>query len=247
MAEQVDHILVVDDDAEVRQLLSDYLSRNGYRTSVAADAHAMRQVLRKTRIDLLTLDLMLPDEDGLSICRNLRGNNTYIGAGDFPVIILTARGDAADRILGLEMGADDYLAKPFEPRELLARIKGVLRRVRALPPEECPAARAGRIRFDLWTLDNTGRHLESANGLVTPLTGAEYRLLGVFLEHPLRVLSRDQIIELLRAREGLPYDRGIDMTISRLRRRLGDDARSPRLLKTVWGIGYILAAEVTHE
>jgi two-component system OmpR family response regulator len=233
-----EHILIVDDDAEIRALLRDYLSRNGLRADAVADGRAMRDALAANRYDLVILDLMLPGEDGLTLCRDLRARSSL------PVIMLTARGEETDRIVGLEMGADDYVAKPFSPRELLARIKAVLRRTRNLPE----ALRdAKRLRFAGWTLDVPARQLTAADGVVVPLSNGEYRLLRVFLEHPHRVLSRDQLLDLTRGREAGPFDRAIDVQVGRLRKRLRDTAQEPTLIKTVRGEGYVLAAAVEAE
>ena len=232
-----DHILVVDDDAEIRTLLRDYLQKQGYRVSTAANGREMRAAMSPARPDLVILDLMLPGEDGLSLCRDLRATS------DLPVIMLTARGDEADRIVGLEMGADDYLPKPFSPRELLARIKSVLRRARALPdnlkPDEATA-----FRFAGWTLDVATRDLTSPAGVSVALSGTEFRLLRVLLDHPNRVLTRDQLVDFMMSRDASPFDRAIDVQVSRLRHRLGDDAREPALIKTVRSHGYVLAADV---
>jgi two-component system OmpR family response regulator len=236
-----DHILIVDDDAEIRSLLSKYLLKNGLRTTAVADGRAMWQALDAGRIDLIVLDLMLPGEDGLTLCRNLRAK-----ASDIPVIMLTARGEETDRIVGLEMGADDYLAKPFSARELLARIKAILRRARSLPQNLRPDE-TRHLRFSHWVLDTVQRQLVSASGVVTPLSGAEYRLLRIFLSHPNRVLNRDQLVDLTQGKEADPLDRSIDVQVSRLRHRLGDDSREPRLIKTVRGEGYVLAVAVTAE
>ena len=232
-----DHVLVVDDDAEIRALLSEYLNRNGYRVSAVADGRAMWAALETKKPDIVVLDLMLPGDDGLTLCRDLRARSTL------PVIMLTARGDETDRIVGLEMGADDYVAKPFNPRELLARIKSVLRRSRTLPGDRM-LDDAKTLRFARWTLDVAARHLVSPQGVVVPLSGVEYRLLRVFLAHPNRVLTRDQLIDLMMSRDAVPFDRAIDVQVSRLRHRLQDDARQPVLIKTVRGEGYVLAAEV---
>ncbi len=234
------HILVVDDDRDIRTLLAEYLDGNGFRTFTASSGSEMRKVLDETRIDLVVLDLTLPGEDGLTLCRNLRAQSSL------PVIMLTARSEPLDRILGLEMGADDYLAKPFEPRELFARIRSVLRRTNALPPNMM-SAEARAMVFDAWRLDLLARHLVTAEGTVVALSGAEFRLLKVFLEHPNRVLNRDQLLELTHGREADPFDRSVDIQISRLRQKLGDDARTPRILKTVRNEGYVLAAVVTID
>jgi two-component system OmpR family response regulator len=237
----LDHILIVDDDAEIRSLLSQYLIKNGLRVTAVADGRAMWQALEAGRIDLIVLDLMLPGEDGLTLCRDLRARSS-----DIPVIMLTARGEETDRIVGLEMGADDYLAKPFSARELLARIKAILRRARSLP-ENLQPDDARNIRFGDWLLDTVQRQLVSAAGVVTPLSGAEYRLLRIFLSHPNRVLNRDQLVDLTQGKEADPLDRSIDVQVSRLRQRLGDDSREPRLIKTVRGEGYVLAVIVSAE
>ncbi|MEZ5447203.1 MAG: response regulator [Gammaproteobacteria bacterium] len=233
-------ILIVDDDREIRTLLAEYLDGNGFRTLTAADGAAMRRSLETARVDLVVLDLTLPGEDGLTLCRDLRAQS------NLPVIMLTARGSPVDRILGLEMGADDYIAKPFEPRELLARIRSVLRRTRALPPNlEAPEAK--RMRFGGWTLELDTRQLVSPDAVVVALSGAEFRLLKVFLDHPNRVLSRDQLLNLTRGREAEPFDRSVDLLVSRVRQKLDEDARSPRIIKTVRSEGYVLSLPVTVE
>ena len=238
--ETADHILIVDDDAEIRSLLGTYLRKNGLRVTTVGDGKGMSQALEAGRVDLIVLDLMLPGEDGLTLCRNLRAGS------DIPIIMLTARGEETDRIVGLEMGADDYLPKPFSARELLARIKVVLRRARSLP-ENLRPEEARHIRFAGWSLDTAHRHLVSADGVVVPLGGAEYRLLRIFLSHPNRVLNRDQLVDLTQGKEADPLDRSIDVQVSRLRHRLGDDPRDPRLIKTVRGEGYVLSVPVVGE
>ncbi len=237
MNNPADHILVVDDDPEIRRLLKQYLEKNGCQVTAVAEGSGMWMTLANTRVDLVVLDLMLPGVDGLDLCRDLRARSKI------PVIMLTARGDEMDRVLGLEMGADDYLAKPFSARELLARIKVVLRRVRDLPldPLESPE----RLAFEGWTLDSRTQHLTAPDGLVVPLSQAEYRLLQTLLTHPNRALTRDQLLDLTQGREARPFDRSIDVLIGRLRKHLGDDAREPELIKTVRGRGYLLAARVT--
>ena len=232
-----DHVLIVDDDAEIRTLLSEYLQRNGYRASVAADGKAMWSALERTTPDLIVLDVMMPGDDGLTLCRDLRARSSV------PVIMLTARGEETDRIVGLEVGADDYLPKPFNPRELLARINSVLRRTRALPENLRPED-VKTIRFAGWTLDARARHLVSPTQVVVPLSGVEFKLLRVFLSHPNKVLTRDQLIDLMMSRDAGPFDRAIDVQVSRLRQRLGEDAREPSLIKTIRGAGYVLAAQV---
>ncbi len=232
-----DHILIVDDDADIRSLLGTYLQKNGMRATTAADGRAMWQALERGRFDLIVLDLMLPGDDGLVLCRNLRAKS------DIPIIMLTARGEETDRIVGLEMGADDYLPKPFSARELLARIKSTLRRARSLP-ENLRADELRHLEFAGWTLDTAHRHLVSPDGVVSPLGGAEFRLLRIFLNHPNRVLNRDQLVDLTQGREAEALDRSIDVQVSRLRQRLGDDPRDPQLIKTVRGEGYVLAVPV---
>jgi two-component system OmpR family response regulator len=235
-----DHILVVDDDAEIRSLLGDYLRKNGYKATAVADGRAMWTALSRGKVDLIVLDLMLPGEDGLSLCRRLRADS------DPPVIMLTARGEETDRIVGLEMGADDYLAKPFNPRELLARIKSVLRRTRSLP-RNLRADGARAMTFAGWRFDTITRQLLSADGVVTSLSGAEVQLLRIFLDHPNHVLTRDQLMVLSKGRESEPFDRSIDLRVSRLRHHLGDDPADPRIIKTVRGEGYVLAVPVEVE
>jgi two-component system OmpR family response regulator len=229
------HILVVDDDAEIRSLVAEYLTLHGYRVSTARDGKQMRSALEADRPDLVVLDLMLPGEDGLTLCRDLRSKSSL------PVIMLTARREEIDRIIGIEMGADDYLGKPFNPRELLARIKSILRRARALPVSQGDAKRLG---FAGWTLDCTARHLIDPQGVILPLSGAQYRLLAIFLNHPNRVLDRDRLVDLTLGREATPFDRSIDVQVSRLRQVLRDNGREPRIIKTVRNGGYVLAAAV---
>jgi len=240
-----DHILVVDDDREIRNLLAEYLEKQGLRCTAVSDGRQMRAALEKGRFDLVVLDLMLPGEDGLTLCRNLRATPAF---ANLPVLMLTARREDMDRILGLEMGADDYLTKPFVPRELLARISAILRRSRALPHNlgESAAPLARQVDFAGWRLDTAARHLVDAEGVFVSLSGAEYRLLTVFLAHPQRVLNRDQLLELTQGREAEPFDRSIDLLVSRLRQRLREDAREPRIIKTQRGEGYVLAAAVTE-
>ena len=238
--EQTSTILIVDDDRDIRSLLADYLEANGYRAHSAADGNAMWKQLEEARPDLIVLDLNLPGDDGLSLCRKLRATSSL------PVIMLTARNEPLDRILGLEMGADDYLPKPFEPRELLARIRSVLRRSHAMP-SNAGSDKVQQMRFSNWTLDLTARHLVNPDGIVIMLSGAEFRLLKVFLEHPNRVLNRDQLLNLTQGRDADPFDRSIDIQISRLRQKLGEDARVPQIIKTVRNGGYVLAGAVSVE
>lgn len=235
--DKTDCILIVDDDPEIRRLLVDYLARNGLEAIAARDGREMWQQFDRHAIDLVVLDLMLPDTDGLTLCRDLRAKSNT------PVLMLTARGEETDRIVGIEMGADDYLVKPFNPRELLARIKSILRRTRALPPNLRPES-ARCLNFAGWCLDTAARLLVAPDGVATPLSGGEYRLLRILLDHPNRVLNRDQLTEMIHGREAEAYDRAIDVQVSRLRQRLRDDSREPELIKTVRGEGYVLAATV---
>ena len=233
--ERQDHVLVVDDDAEMRELLAEYLGASGFRVSLASNARDMRRTMQAELPDVVMLDLMLPDEDGLSLCRELRARSRL------PVIMLSARSADVDRIVGIEMGADDYLGKPFNPRELLARLKALLRRSRALGD---PQAGPQRVRFAGWTLDLAARHLVDPEGVVVALSGGEFRLLAVFVEHANRVLDRNLLMDLALGREATPFDRSIDVQVSRLRQRLRDDGREPRIIKTVRNSGYVLAAAV---
>lgn len=228
-------ILIVDDDADIRSLLADYLGEQGWLISTAQDGLSMRQILDTTPIDLIVLDLTMPGDDGLTLCRDLRARSAI------PVIMLTARSAPLDRILGLEMGADDYLCKPFEPRELLVRIRNVLRRNHSGANE---IATATKWQFADWTLDENTRQLQNSAGLLVVLSGGEFRLLKALLERPNRPLNRDQLLSLTQGRETDPLDRSIDLHISRLRQKLGDDARSPKLIKTLRNEGYLLAANV---
>ncbi len=230
------HILVVDDDREIRELLARFLTRHGLRVSTARDGVDMMKALDGSAVDLVVLDLMLPGEDGLSLCRRLRAGSTL------PVIMLTAMGEDTDRIVGLEMGADDYLPKPFNPRELLARIKAVLRRMQAAPAAESPAG--DTMRFDGWTMELGARRLLSPDGTEVELSTGEYELLLAFITHPRRVLSRDLLLDLARGRSAAPFDRSIDIQVMRLRRKIESDPKEPRLIKTVRGGGYVFAAEV---
>ncbi len=232
------HILVVDDNREIRDLLAKYLTKMGLRVSVAAEGRAMRQVLAAAAIDLVILDLMLPGESGLELGRTL-------GDHGIPFIMLTAVTEETDRIIGLEMGADDYVCKPFSPRELFARIKVVLRRASFGNPRGKRLA-GKRLQFDKWTFDLTRRDLTGADGVSLALSSAEFRLLEVLVEHPGQTLNRDQLLDLTVGRAAAPFDRSIDNAISRLRKRLEDDPKEPRIIKTVWGEGYSLAVPVTE-
>jgi two-component system OmpR family response regulator len=232
------HILIVDDHREIRELVSRALAKEGFRVSAAADGRAMRQALVDGRIDLILLDLMLPGEDGLSLCRSLRSQSSI------PIIMLTAKGDEVDRVIGLEMGADDYLPKPFGSRELVARIRAVLRRNRGNAAAPDPAEQPKHYRFDRWCLDTGRRELIRDDGTVVPLSTGEYDLLIVFVERPQRVLSRDQLLDLARGRTATALDRSIDTQVSRLRRKLEEDPAGPSIIKTVWGGGYTFTPAV---
>jgi two-component system OmpR family response regulator len=230
------HLLIVDDDKELCTLLSKFLSRHGYRVSVAHNGSEMASILEASRVNLVILDLMMPGKDGLVLCRELRANSTL------PIIMLTAMGDEVDRIIGLEMGADDYLPKVANPRELLARVRAVLRRAGA--PEGASADHKRILEFAGWRLDVTHRQLYSAKDALVPLRAGEFDLLLAFAERPQRVLSRDQLLDLSRGRSANVFDRSIDVQISRLRRKIEPDPKEPTLIKTVRNGGYILAANV---
>jgi DNA-binding response OmpR family regulator len=243
--EHTDHVMIVDDDREIRELAGNFLRKNGLEVSFAADGRQMWSQLEKSSVDLIVLDIMMPGDDGLVLCRELRsGKHRKI-----PVVLLTARGDDMDRVLGLEMGADDYLVKPFVARELLARIKAVLRRTRMLPPNFQVTEPGRHIRFGDWRLDTTARHLLDKDDTIVALSGAEYRLLRVFLDHPQRVLNRDQLLNLTQGRDADVFGRSIDLLVSRVRQRLREDAREPMYIKTVRSEGYVFSAtvEVTEE
>ena len=231
------HILVVDDDSQVRQLIGRFLRENGYRVTGARDGREMRSTLASADVDLIILDLMLPGTSGLDLCRELRASSSV------PIIMLTAKGEDTDRIVGLEVGADDYLPKPFNPRELLARIRAVLRRA-AAPQPESRHGRGRLITFAGWTLDTLRREVTSADGVVVDLSGGEYDVLIAFVEHPNRILTREQLLELARNRVPNAFDRSIDVQISRIRRKLESGENAPPLIKTVRGAGYIFLPAV---
>lgn len=233
------HLLVVDDHRDIREPLARYLARHGFRVSAAESAQAARRVLQAGAVDLVVLDVMMPGEDGLSLCRQLRAQ------GDVPIVLLTALTEETDRIVGLEMGADDYVTKPFSPRELLARIKAVLRRAQALPPRR-GRPQGERLRFDRWTLEVGRRELVGPDGVAVPLSTGEFLLLSAFLDHPRMILSRDQLLDLTRGREAAPFDRAIDNQVLRLRRKIERDPKKPELIRTHWGGGYSLEAEVSR-
>ena len=229
------HVLVVDDDSEIRDLLGQFLRKQGFRVTGARDGNEMRKVIGNGKVDLVVLDLMLPGDDGLKLCRELRAQS------NMPIIMLTAAGDETDRVVGLEMGADDYIPKPFSARELLARIKAVLRRVSTNGASKLGATKI--VKFADWRLDLVRRELQSPDCTVVDLSAGEYDLLLAFLEHPQRVLSRDQLLDYARSRVAAPFDRSIDVQVSRLRRKIESEAH-PSLIKTVRGAGYVFTVPV---
>lgn len=231
------HVLVVDDSADIREPLSRYLSKKGMRVSTANGGAEMRRLLKSNTFDLVVLDIMMPGEDGLSLCRMLRETT------EVPVILLTAMVEETDRVVGLEIGADDYVTKPFSPRELLARIRAVLRRTQSMPNVR-DMAPVKRFRFDGWLLDAGRRELIGLDEVSVPLSSAEFRLLVVFLQRPHMVLSREQLLDLTAGRSLEPFERSIDNQISRLRKKIEADPKNPSTIKTVWGGGYVLAVEV---
>lgn len=232
-------ILVVDDDLRLRQLLERYLSEQGFTIKAVPDSAAMNRAMERERFDLLVLDLMLPGEDGLAICRRLRGDKN-----DMAIIMLTAKGDDVERIVGLEMGADDYLAKPFNPRELVARIHAVLRRHNALPMPGAPATTETTVKFGQVDVDLATRELRRGNETHLLTTG-EFGLLRVLLENPRQPMSRDKLMEMARGREYEVFDRAIDVQISRLRKLVEEDPAKPRYIQTVWGLGYVFIPDGT--
>lgn len=238
------HVLVVDDEPRIRTMVRRYLAEEGLQVSEAADGAAMRDVLSRERIDIVLLDLVMPGEDGLSLARDIRRQS------DIPIIMVTGKGDLIDRVVGLEAGADDYIAKPFHLREVLARIRTVSRRSRAAapaaaPPPAAPAPASGDVvEFEGWRLDLARRELRSPAGSEVPLTSAEFELLRTFVQHPARVLSRDQLMDLAKGRDWAAYDRTVDTQVMRLRKKVETDPGNPALIKTVRGAGYLFAASV---
>jgi len=230
------HVLIVDEDRDARGALAGHLEHNGYRVTTASTALGLTRALERTRIDLVVLDVLMGDDDGLRLCRSLFATH------DVPVILTTRRGDDVDRIVGLEMGADDYLVKPLNYREMLARIRNLLRRANGHARET--ATRARVYRFGGWQFDIVARELSDPHGKPKPLRSSEYRVLASLLAHGNRVVSRSRLIELARGRDADPFDRSIDVRISRLRQILGDDARGPRIIKTVHGEGYVIGVLV---
>ena len=235
------HILIVDDHREIRDLISRALTKEGFRVSAAADGRAMRKVMADGRIDLILLDLMLPGEDGLALCRAVRTDS------NIPIIMLTAKGEQVDRVIGLEMGADDYLSKPFGSRELIARIKAVLRRSQDTRAKDISEQRRKSYHFDRWGLDTGTRALLRDDGVAVPLSTGEYDLLIALVERPQRVLNRDQLLDLARGRSAAGLDRSIDTQVSRLRKKLETDPADPKIIKTVWGGGYMFMPAVSRK
>lgn len=231
------HILIVDDDRQIRAMLARFLAEHAMRVSQAGDGEQMFKALETGRFDVIVLDVMMPGDDGFTLCRKLRSSNTI------PLILLTARNSETDRIVGLELGADDYVTKPFNPRELLARIRAILRRVGAATPT-APRLASAIYQFAGWTLDTSRRSLLSPAGALTDLTTGEFDLLVAFVEHPQRVLNRDQLLDLARGRVSLAFDRSIDVQVSRLRRKIELDPNAPALIKTVRNGGYFFTATV---
>ena len=232
------HLLVVDDQRDIRDPLAAYLRKRGFRVTTAPDTRTARDALMRNSIDLIVLDIMMPREDGMSLCRELHATSRM------PIIFLTAMADASDRISGLELGADDYVVKPFEPRELVARIKSVLRRTNMLPPRQNGNGAGKRLAFDAWIFDLEKRELVSRKSVSMPLSTADFRLLEAFVRRPHIVLTRDQLLDLTTGRSPQPFDRSIDNQVSRLRKKIELDPRRPAVIKTVRRDGYVFAADV---
>ncbi|QZD86793.1 response regulator [Qipengyuania psychrotolerans] len=230
-------LLLVDDEATLREPLAEYLSGQGFAVQESDSAAAARSALEKDQPDLVLLDIMMPGEDGLSLCRHL------VESRGLPVILLTAKGEAMDRIIGLEIGADDYVTKPFEPRELVARIRSVLRRA-----DRTPAAGGEEFvySFEGWQLDPLKRRLTDPEGALVPISTAEFRMLRAFCDHPRQVMDRDRLLDMVQGREAQLFDRAVDNQISRLRRKIEQDSRNPQLIQTVRGGGYRLSADVSR-
>ncbi len=240
--ERTYNILVVDDHSEIRELLKRFLVQHGFKVSVAANGEEMNDQMNHSHFDLIILDLMLPGKDGITLCREVRATS------NIPIIMLTALGEEIDRIVGLEVGSDDYISKPFNPRELLARVRAVLRRHFAIPNVSEQISSSGQnYRFSGWTLDSTSRELFSPDGTLVSITSTEFELLVAFLSHPNVVLKREDLLKLIQGRGSDVYDRAIDTLISRLRKKIEEDPKSPKLIKTIWGGGYQFSCEVTHD
>jgi two-component system OmpR family response regulator len=234
------HVVVVDDHSDIRDLVRQYLEQQGYKVSVAQGGSTLRQILERQSVDLIILDIMMPGEDGISLCRQVRGS------GDIPIIFLTAMAEDTDRIVGLELGADDYLVKPFNPRELLARIRAVLRR--ATSPTTSQMVPDRRIvRVGHWRVNMGRQEISGDDGVGIPLSTAEFRLLKVFIERPGLILSREQLLDLTVGRTADIFDRSIDNQVSRLRKKIEENPKNPSIIKTHWGGGYSLCAEVAYE
>jgi len=239
MTAETPHLLLVDDERSIREPLAQYLVKQGFRVTQAGDAEAARARLNAYSIDLVILDIMMPGEDGLSLCRHIRETS------ETPVILLTARSEETDRIVGLEMGADDYVVKPFSPRELAARVKVVLRRLIAGGTRQ-HAPETGSFAFAGWVLKTGERTLVDREGVSVPLSTGEFNLLHTLVTRPRQVLTRDQLLDLTQGREAAAFDRAIDNQVSRLRKKIEPDHKNPTIIKTVWGGGYTLSAEVTR-
>ncbi len=237
LSEPSPHILVVDDHRDIRETLARYLVKNGMRATTAESAAHARKALKAASIDLVVLDIMMPGEDGLSLCRHL------VEGSSLPVILLTAMAEDTDRVIGLEIGADDYVTKPFNPRELLARIRAVLRRTSAVPKERDPLEEE-KLAFEGWTLNVPKRELTDPDGVGVALSSGEFQLLCAFLKRPKMVLNRDQLLDLTTGRTPNVFDRSIDNQVSRLRRKIESDPKNPTLIKTVWGGGYMFTSDV---
>ena len=235
------HILIVDNHREIRELVGRALTREGFRVSAAADGKTMRKMLADSRIDLILLDLMLPGENGLALCRELRMQS------NIPIIMVTAKGEEVDKVIGLELGADDYLPKPFGTRELVARIHAVLRRTRADPAGGTTQPKPKRYAFDRWILNTEARELIRSDGVTVALSTGEFDLLLAMVERPARMLTREMLLDLARGRAAAAFDRSIDTQISRLRKKLEVDPAEPRIIQTVWGGGYMFAVAVSEQ
>lgn len=240
--EERPHILIVDDDLDIRRLMMELFDERGFRVTAVADGAAMARQLSSTKFDLAILDVMLPGEDGLELCRRIRRES------NLPIIMLTARGDETDRVVGLEMGADDYVAKPFGPRELVARVRALLRRVRdGAEANGGVKSRLARLTFDGWVIEMARRELRAPDGALVSLTGTEFDMLVVLAERAPNVVSRDQLLDLVRGRASSPFDRSIDVSISRLRKKIEAMPEDPRIIRTVRNSGYVFAVPVTPE
>jgi two-component system OmpR family response regulator len=237
--EFVTNVLIVDDDVDIRTLLADYLEGHSFHALQAGDGEEMWKALQRQHVDIVVLDLNLPGNDGLTLCRELRSRSSL------PVIMLTARSASLDRVIGLETGADDYVCKPFEPLELLSRIRSVLRRTQSMHGNN--TSEPVKIHFAGWILDITARHLVNPEGIIVSLSGAEFRLLKIFLDHPNRVLNRDQLMGLVQGRDATAFDRSIDLQVSRLRQKIEVDSKSPVIIKTLRNEGYVLATPTKVE